>query len=165
MKKFDASVMLPVIYFYNKTTMNTAITRNLEQQLIDLQIPGFFDTLKILMKNVGKFIKLCKKKDNASEFENRRVKAIEILSNMNTAMGQLEQTCSNYILSHPETPESKIVSCYLGNMFGKIAKEKHGQEAVYHWIDLALKNGLSHIYDDYMKYYKAWMPPGMNITF
>ncbi|WP_371804184.1 hypothetical protein [Candidatus Lokiarchaeum ossiferum] len=165
MKKFDASVMLPVIYFYNKTTMNTMITRNLEQQMIDLQIPGFFDGLKDVMKNVGKFNKLCKKKDNVDEFDKRRIKAIDILTSMHTAMGQLEQICTNYVKSHPETPESKIVACYLSNMFGKITKEKHGQEAVFHWIDLALKNGISHIYDDYKKYYKAWMPPGMNITF
>ncbi|MHA2287704.1 MAG: hypothetical protein ACXABG_02835, partial [Promethearchaeota archaeon] len=61
-------------------------------------------------------------------------------------------------------PEDKnVVSSYLSNMFGKISKEKHGQETVFHWVDLCLKNGLSNLFADHLRIYKPWLPPGMEI--
>ena len=164
-RNFNPKVILPVIYFYNKTTMNTVITRNLEQELIDLQIPGFLDNLKILMKNTGKFNQLCKKQDNEQEFSNRREKAIELLNEVKNYHTKLEDTCNQYVLENPNSPNSKIVSYYLSNMFGKISNEKHGQESVFNWIDLSINNGLSHLLDDYNRFYKSWLPPGMEIMF
>ncbi len=164
-KNINPKVILPVIYFYNKTTMNTVITRNLEQQLIDLQIPGFLDNLEILMKNTGKFNKLCKKQENEQEFSNRREKSIELLNQVKIYLIKLEETCNQYIKENPNSPQSKIVAHYLSNMFGKISKEKHGQEAVFNWIDLSIKNGLTHLLDDYKRFYKPWLPPGLEILF
>ena len=59
--------------------------------------------------------------------------------------------------------EKNIISSYLSNMFGKISKDKHGQEAVFHWLDLCLNNGLSDFFKDYSRIYKPWLPPGMEI--
>lgn len=59
--------------------------------------------------------------------------------------------------------DKNIISSYLSNMFGKISKEKHGQEAVFHWLDLCLKNGLSNFFNDYFRIYKPWLPPGIEI--
>ncbi len=164
-KNINPEVILPVIYFYNKSTMNTVITRKLEQQLIDLQIPGFLDNLKNLMKNTGKFNKLCKKQQNENEFANRKGKAIELLKQVKIYLIKLEETCTQYIKENPNSSNSKIVSYYLSNMFGKISKEKYGQEAVFNWIDLSIKNGLTHLLDDYKRIYKPWLPPGLEILF
>jgi hypothetical protein len=164
-KKFAPHVPLPVIYFYNKSTMNTAITRSLEQQLIDLPLPGFLDNLKGLMKNVGKFNKLCKKSPNEAEFANRRQKAIELLTQQHSYLDVIEKLCSQFLRDNPDSPATNLVASYKSNLFGTISKEKHGQEAVFHWVDLALKNGISHLFEDYTRYYKSWLPPGLDLMF
>jgi hypothetical protein len=92
-----------------------------------------------------------------------RVKMLEILNNFQSYMSQIENILVE-IQSVDIAPEDKnIISSYLSNMFGKIAKEKHGQEVVYNWVDLFLKNGLSNFFNDYFLIYKPWLPPGIEI--
>ncbi|MFX0030344.1 MAG: hypothetical protein ACFE8B_14120 [Candidatus Hermodarchaeota archaeon] len=160
LKCFDKDISLPVIYFYNKITMNTFITRKLEQDIIKLNVPQFLENIKSLMKNLGKFNKLLNK---SNEYIPERVKILEILNNFHFYMKQIENT----LVETPSTdiaPEDKnIILSYLSNMFGKISKEKHGQEIVFHWVDLCLKNGLSNFFNDYFRIYKHWLPPGKEI--
>ena len=78
-------------------------------------------------------------------------------------MTKLEDNLVTYETSGIAPEDRSIASSYLSNMFGKISKEKHGQEAVFHWVDLCLKNGLSNLFDDYLRIYKPWLPPGMEI--
>jgi len=159
-RHFDKNVSLPVIYFYNKTTMNTFITRKLEQDLVKLNVPHFLENIKGLMKNLGKFNALINKsKDHLPE----RAKIIEILTNFKSYMMQLENILAKFQSTDMASEEKNIISSYLSNMFGKISKEKHGQEAVFHWLDLCLKNGLSNFFTDYLRFYKPWLPPGIEI--
>jgi len=159
-RHFDKDISLPVIYFYNKITMNTFITRKLEQDLVKLNIPQFLENIKGLMKNLGKFNRLINKSE-VSVME--RAKIIEILNNFQPYMMHIE----NILLENQSTDiaseDKNIISSYLSNMFGKISKEKHGQEAVFHWLDLCLKNGLSNFFNDYFRIYKPWLPPGIEI--
>jgi hypothetical protein len=159
-KQFDKTINLPVIYFYNKITMNTFMTRKIEQDLVKLNIPDFLDNIKGLMKNLGKFNKLLiKPKDYIQD----RAKVNTLLLNFKSYMTQLESILVNFQETNI-TPENKnIILSYLSNMFGKISKEKSGQEAVFHWLDLSLKNGLSNFFKDYFRIYKPWLPPGMEI--
>lgn len=156
LKKFDEKLTLPVIYFYNKTTMNTFMTRKLEQDIINLNLPGFLDNIKGLMKNTGKFNKLTKKSAIPE-----REKLIEILRNMDSFKLKIEKLCMNYESKNSE--EKNLILSYLSNMFGRISKEKHGQEVVFHWLDLCLKNGFSKLFEDYSRIYRSWLPPGMEI--
>ena len=159
-KRFDANISLPVIFFYNKITMNTFMTRKLEQALVKLNVPNFLDNIKGLMKNLGKFNKLLNKpKDYAQD----RAKVIEIITNFKSYMTQLEIILENNQTTNMASEEKNLVSSYLSNMFGKISKEKSGQEVVFHWLDLSLKNGLSNLFKDYLQIYKPWLPPGMEI--
>ncbi|MFX0080426.1 MAG: hypothetical protein ACFE94_01605 [Candidatus Hodarchaeota archaeon] len=159
-RRFDKNISLPVIYFYNKITMNTFITRKLEQEIIKLNIPYFLENIKGLMNNLGKYNKLINKfKESVPE----RAEMLEILNNFQSYMRQIENVLVD-IKSIDIAPENKnIISSYLSNMFGKIAKEKHGQEAIFHWMDLCLKNGLSNFFNDYFRIYKPWLPPGIEI--
>jgi len=159
-KRFDKAITLPVIYFYNKVTMNTFMTRKIEQDLIKLNVPSFLDNIKGLMKNLGKFNKLLNK---PKDFVQDRVKIIELLTNFKSHMTQLENTLVNFQETDMAPEDKNTVSSYLSNMFGKISKEKSGQEAVFHWVDLCLKNGLSNFFKDYLQIYKPWLPPGMEI--
>jgi len=159
-RQFDNTIPLPVIYFYNKITMNTFITRKLEQDLVKLNIPHFLENIKGLMKNLGKFSKLTSKsKDDPQD----RTKILELLTNFKSYMKQLENILVNIQTTDITSEEKNLVASYLSNMFGKISKEKHGQEVVFHWLDLCLKNGLSNFFKDYMQIYKPWLPPGMEI--
>ena len=92
-----------------------------------------------------------------------RAKIIEILTNFKSYMMQLENILvkNQSIDINPE--EKNTILSYLSNMFGKISKEKHGQEAVFHWLDLCLKSGLSNFFSDYLRIYKPWLPPGMEV--
>ncbi|MCJ7647512.1 MAG: hypothetical protein MUP85_02755 [Candidatus Lokiarchaeota archaeon] len=159
-KQFDKTISLPVIYFYNKITMNTFITRKLEQDLIKLNIPDLLDNIKGLMKNLGKFNKLL---NTPNDYVQDRVKLIELLTNFKSHMTHLENILVNFQETDISPEDKNIVSSYLSNMFGKISKEKSGQEAVFHWVDLCLKNGLSNFFKDYLKIYKPWLPPGKEI--
>lgn len=159
-KNFDKTISLPVIYFYNKLTMNTFITRKLEQDLVKLNIPNFLHNIKGLMKNLGKFNQLFNK---PYDFKPEREKLIGILNSFQSYMKQIEYSLMEIQSTHMAPEEKNIVSSYLSNMFGKISKEKHGQEAVFHWLDLCLKNGLSNFFSDYLLIYKPWLPPGMEI--
>jgi len=159
-KQFDSSISLPVIYFYNKVTMNTFITRKLERDLVKLNIPGFLDSIKGLMKNLGKFNKLLNK---PNAYVHDRVEVIELLTNFKSHMTRLENILINFQETDISPEDKNIVSSYLSNMFGKISKEKSGQEAVFHWIDLSLNDGLSNFFKDYLKIYKPWLPPGKEI--
>ncbi|MBY8988652.1 MAG: hypothetical protein KGD61_09380, partial [Candidatus Lokiarchaeota archaeon] len=153
-------ITLPVIYFYNKITMNTFMTRKIEQDLVKLNIPYFLENIKGLMKNLGKFNALINKSE---DYLPEKTKVIEILTHFKSYMRQLENILVQ-IQSTDMAPEDKnIASSYLSNMFGKISKEKHGQEVVFNWIDLCLKNGLSSFFKDYLRIYKPWLPPGMEI--
>jgi hypothetical protein len=78
-------------------------------------------------------------------------------------MTQLDKTLVNFQENDMAPEDKNTVSSYLSNMFGKISKEKSGQEAVFHWVDLCLKNGLSNFFKDYLQIYKPWLPPGMEI--
>ena len=159
-KRFDTTITLPVIYFYNKITMNTFITRKIEQDLVKLNVPDFLDNIKGLMKNLGKYNKLLNKsKDSPQD----RTKILEILTNFKSYMTQLENILVKTQTTNIAPEDKNIVSSYLGNMFGKISKEKRGQEVVFHWLDLSLKNGLSNFFKDYLQIYKPWLPPGMEI--
>ncbi|MBY9017988.1 MAG: bacillithiol biosynthesis BshC [Candidatus Lokiarchaeota archaeon] len=159
-RRFDKTITLPVIYFYNKITMNTFMTRKIEQDLIKLNIPDFLDNIKGLMKNLGKFNKLLNK---PKDYVQDQAKIIELLTNFKSYMTQLDSILVNF-QGTDMTPEDKnTVSSYLSNMFGKISKEKSGQETVFHWVDLSLKNGLSNFFKDYLQIYKPWLPPGMEI--
>jgi uncharacterized protein YllA (UPF0747 family) len=159
-RHFDKTTNLPVIYFYNKITMNTFMTRKIEQDLVNLNVPGFLDNVKGLMKNLGKFNKLLNK---PSEQVQDRIKIIALLSNFKSHMTQLESILVNFQETDVAPEDKNTVSSYLSNMFGKISKEKSGQEAVFHWVDLCLKNGLSKFFKDYLLIYKPWLPPGMEI--
>jgi len=159
-KHFDRNISLPVIYFYNKVTMNTFITRKLERDLVKLNIPDLLDNIKGLMKNLGKFNKLLNK---PNDYVQDRVKVIELLTNFKTYMTNLENVLVNFQETDIAPEDKNIVSSYLSNMFGKISKEKSGQEAVFHWMDLSLKNGLSNFFKDYLQIYKPWLPPGKEI--
>jgi len=159
-RHFDKTVNLPVIYFYNKITMNTFMTRKIEQDLVKLNVPGFLDSVKGLMKNLGKFNKLLNK---PSEQAQDRAKIIALLSNFKSHMTQLETILVNFQETEMAPEDKNTVSSYLSNMFGKISKEKSGQEVVFHWVDVSLKNGLSEFFKDYLQIYKPWLPPGMEI--
>ena len=159
-KRFDKTTILPVIYFYNKITMNTFMTRKNEQDLVKLNIPDFLDNVKSLMKNLGKFNKLLNK---PKEYVQDRAKIIELLTNFKSHMTQLESILVNFQFTDMAPEDKNTVSSYLSNMFGKISKEKSGQETVFHWVDLCLKNGLSNFFKDYLQIYKPWLPPGMEI--
>lgn len=159
-RRIDKSIHLPVIYFYNKMTMNTFITRKLEQNIINLKIPHFLENIKSLMKNLGKFNRLVNKSE---EFTPERVNIISILKNFQYYMKQIESTLEEKQLSDLTPEDKNITSSYLSNMFGKISKEKNGQEAVFHWIDLCLKNGMSDLFKDYFRIYRPWLPPGLEI--
>ncbi|MHA2006942.1 MAG: hypothetical protein ACXABO_03000 [Promethearchaeota archaeon] len=160
LRHFDKSISLPVIYFYNKLTMNTFITRKLEQDLVKLNVPHFLENIKGLMKNLGKFNKsINQTNDNIKE----KVKILDILRNFKSYMMQLEDILMEFQSTDIASEEKNIISSYLSNMFGKISKEKHGQEAVFHWLDLCLKNGFSNFFSDYFRIYKPWLPPGMEI--
>ncbi|MFX0101041.1 MAG: hypothetical protein ACFFCS_15815, partial [Candidatus Hodarchaeota archaeon] len=157
------NAILPVIHFYNKTTINNFITRSLEENVIDLGIKGFLETLKELMKNLGKFNKLTNQKPRNRNFEEIRSKSIELLGNIKSNMNKMEEILSDEISRREDILEKGTMSSYRANLFGTISIERHGQEAAFHWIDLALKNGLSHFFDDYEKLYSPWLPPGMEI--
>ncbi|MFX1305081.1 MAG: hypothetical protein ACFE9X_17125 [Promethearchaeota archaeon] len=159
-RHFDKNISLPVIYFYNKITMNTFITRRLEQDIINLNVPHFLENIKGLMNNLRKFNKIVNKfKETGPE----RAKLLEILNNFQSYMKQIENILVK-IQSIDIAPEDKsIISSYLSNMFGKISSEKHGQEVVFNWVDLCLKNGLSNFFNDYFRIYKPWLPPGVEI--
>ncbi|MHA1727716.1 MAG: bacillithiol biosynthesis protein BshC [Promethearchaeota archaeon] len=160
LRNFDKDVLLPVIYFYNKTTMNTFMTRKMEQGLVKLNLPEFLENLKGLMKNLGKFNKFAKKSE---DFVPKREKIIEILKNIESYMIQLEEILVKFKSKNLTSEESNLISRYLGNLFGKISREKHGQEAAFNWVDLCLKNGLSDLLQDYQRIYRPWLPPGMEI--
>ena len=138
--------------------MNTFMTRKLEQDIINLQIPGFLDNLKVLMKNVGKFNKMVKKK---SEPDRKRL--VEVLKTVNNQMLELDRICSELNQSDLNSDTKNVINSYLSNMFGRISKEKSGQEAIFHWIDLCIKNGLTNFFGDYDRIYQSWLPPGMEI--
>jgi hypothetical protein len=159
-RHFDKTTNLPVIYFYNKITMNTFMTRKIEQDLVNLNVPGFLDNVKGLMKNLGKFNKILNK---PSEQVQDRIKIIALLSNFKSHMTQLESILVNFQETDMAPEDKSTVSSYLSNMFGKISKEKSGQETAFHWVDLCLKNGLSEFFKDYLQTYKPWLPPGMEI--
>ena len=159
-KQFDKTITLPVIYFYNKITMNTFITRKLEQDLVKLNIPHFLENIKGLMKNLGKFRKVINK---PNDYPQDRAKILELLTNFKFYMMQLENILVKIQATDITSEERNIVSSYLSNMFGKISKEKHGQETVFHWLDLCLKNGFSNFFKDHLRIYKPWLPPGMEI--
>ncbi|MFX1259369.1 MAG: hypothetical protein ACFFAN_16055 [Promethearchaeota archaeon] len=159
-RHFDKNISLPVIYFYNKITMNTFITRKLEQDLVKFNVPHFLENIKSLMKNLGKFNKLINKSE---DYIPDRVKILEILARFKSYMMQLENILVKVQLTDISLVEKNIISSYLSNMLGKISKEKHGQEVVFHWLDLCLKNGLSNFFNDYLRIYKPWLPPGMEI--
>ncbi|MFW9864470.1 MAG: hypothetical protein ACFFEN_00085 [Candidatus Thorarchaeota archaeon] len=159
-RRFDKDISLPVIYFYNKITMNTFITRKLEQDLVKLELPYFLEIIKNLMKNLGKFNRFISRTD---ENPPERTEILEILTSFKSYMLQIEKILVES-LSKDITPEDKnIISSYLSNMFGKISKEKYGQEVVFHWLDICLKNGLSDFFNDHLKIYQQWLPPGMDI--
>ncbi|MFX1374497.1 MAG: hypothetical protein ACFFA0_01675 [Promethearchaeota archaeon] len=159
-KRFDKNISLPVIHLYNKITMNTFITRKLEQDIVRLNIPNFLENIKGLMNNLRKFNQLVNK---SKEYIPEREKMLEILNNFQSYMRQIENILVE-IQSTNMTPEFKnLVSSYLSNMFGKISKEKHDQEIIFHWVDLCLKNGLSNFFNDYFRIYKSWLPPGIEI--
>ena len=159
-RRFDKNISLPVIYFYNKITMNTFITRKLEQDLIKLNIPKFLESIKSLMKNLGKFNKLINK---PTGFTPERAKIVEMLTNFKLYMSQIENVLVKFQLTEMTSEQKNTISSYLSNMFGKISKEKHGQEAIFHWLDLGLKNGLSNLFKDFHRIYKPWLPPGMEV--
>ena len=98
-----------------------------------------------------------------ANFKPEREKLIGILNSFQSYMKQIEYSLMEIQSTHMAPEEKNIVSSYLSNMFGKISKEKHGQEAVFHWLDLCLKNGLSNFFSDYLLIYKPWLPPGMEI--
>jgi uncharacterized protein YllA (UPF0747 family) len=159
-RRFDKNITLPVIYFYNKITMNTFMTRKIEQDLIKLNIPDFIDNIKGLMKNLGKFNKLLSK---PKDYVQDRAKVKELLTKFKSYMTQLESVLVNFQETGIAPEDKNKILSYLSNMFGKISKEKSGQEAVFHWVDLSLKNGLSNFFKDYLQIYKPWLPPGMEI--
>jgi hypothetical protein len=159
-RHFDKNISLPVIYFYNKLTMNTFMTRKLEQDIVKLNIPHFLENIKGLMKNLGKFNNLVNK--SSTKFP-ERAKILDVLTKFNSYMMQIEAILVEFQSTHIASEEKNIILSYLSNMFGKVSKEKHGQEAVFHWLDLCLKNGFSNFFSDYFRIYKPWLPPGMEI--
>jgi len=159
-RNFDKNLSLPVIYFYNKLTMNTFITRKLERDLVKLDVPNFLDNIKALMKNLGKFNRILSK---SGDLVIERASLIEILQNFKYYMIQIETILERNQFNDIAPEDKNVILSYLSNMFGKISKEKHGQEAVFHWLDLCLKNGLSNFFDDYFRIYQPWLPPGIEI--
>ncbi|MFX1501440.1 MAG: hypothetical protein ACFFDH_10810 [Promethearchaeota archaeon] len=159
-RHFDKNISLPVIYFYNKLTMNTFMTRKLEQDIVKLNVPHFLENIKSLMKTLGKFNSLINKPND--KFLERE-KIIDIFVNFKSYLMQIETILMEYQSKDIASDEKNIISSYLSNMFGKISKEKHGQEVVFHWLDLCLKNGFSNFFSDYLRIYKPWLPPGMEI--
>ncbi|MCP4763282.1 MAG: bacillithiol biosynthesis BshC [archaeon] len=167
MNEFDNNIKLPVIYFYNKTMMNTFITRALEQKLVDNNIPGYLDNIKKMMKNIGKFNKLTRKVVTVDEKDNSvyKIKSIEILEKINDSLIEIDKICKAYKSQNLPYEINNAVTSYLGNFFGTISREKHNQEAVFHWLDLSLKNGLSNIFTDYNRIYQPWLTPGLKTVF
>ncbi|MHA1681542.1 MAG: hypothetical protein ACTSUE_11060 [Promethearchaeota archaeon] len=163
MKAFDNSVFLPVIHFYNKITTNTFITRHLESAIISFDTNGFLENIKSLMKLIGRFNKLVRTTHPGKDVEEQRARVLEILVGMKESMNAIEQTCKSVNADSTATDEINSIQNYLANTFGMISRERHGQEAVFHWLDLCLKNGLARILDDYQKIYQAWLPPGLEI--
>ncbi|MBD3188639.1 hypothetical protein GF325_17555 [Candidatus Bathyarchaeota archaeon] len=163
MKRLDPDAMLPVIHFYNKVTTNTFITRYLEGRIINSGLNGFLDAIKELMKKVGKFNQLVRKYEDGTKMEKFLNETIGILKDMNEAMKELESTCQHHVESKENGKVLHDLDYYLANLFGQIAPERHGQESVFHWIDLCMKNGLSKVTRDYMHVYQPWLPPGLQV--
>ncbi len=161
--QLNSNVTLPVIYFYNKTIMNSIITRNNEKSIINLNIIDFLNKLKMLMKKVGIVKKQFKKEEDLQQDEQKYSEVIKTINEINQDIKKLENDCMNYINQHPNSKESKLLSYYLSNMFGKIAIEKSGQEAVFNWLDLCINNGFLQLFTPYYQLYTNWQIPGHTI--
>ncbi|MHA1673258.1 MAG: bacillithiol biosynthesis protein BshC [Promethearchaeota archaeon] len=170
LSQFNPDLKLPIIYFYNKTTFNTPFTRYLEIPL--KEIPDYFPALKALMKNVGKFKKLTKKKpippsspEHLKELKERILRCRNLLSTSETNFDALHNVCVDALENPQLAPEilQNVLPAYKANFFGEISKERSGQEAVFHWIDLLVKNGLRDLFADYAMIYKPWQSPGLKI--
>ena len=157
MRRIDDSILLPVIHFYNKITTNTFITRCLEEEIKRIIPDKYLNSLKSLMKNLGKF----KKKLKKSRVDEKQVRddILSYLTRIKNDMENIEKLCDNTI-NKVQPEESNMLKSYLSNLFGKIAVEKHGQEAVFHWIDLVIKHGFDGLLNDYRQIYKKQTPPG-----
>ncbi len=170
LSQFNPDLKLPIIYFYNKTTFNTPFTRHLENPL--KEIPDYFPALKALMKNVGKYKKLTKKKpippsspEYLKELEERILRCRDLLSTSETNFDALHNVCVDALENPQLAPEilQNVLPAYKSNFFGEISKERSGQEAVFHWIDLLVKNGLQELFSDYALIYRPWQTPGLKI--
>ncbi|MHA1521251.1 MAG: bacillithiol biosynthesis protein BshC [Promethearchaeota archaeon] len=162
---FNPNLKLPVIYFYNKTTFNTPFTRYLETPL--KEVPDYFPALKALMKNVGKYKKLAKKKPSESQelLDERILRCRDLLQDTETKYDALQNFCVEALENPNISPEilQNVLPAYKTNFFGEISKERSGQEAVFHWIDLMVKNGLRDLFADYALIYRPWQTPGLKI--
>lgn len=163
LKQFDPQITLPLIYFYNKVTFNTPMTRYLEEPL--KEIPDYFPALKLLMKNVGKYKKLAKKSFTEETLDDRIHKCTALLQENEHNFNSLQAICMDTLQQSKASQEilQNALPAYLANYFGKINEEKSGQETVFHWIDLAVKNGLQNLFSDYHLIYQPWQSPGFKV--
>jgi hypothetical protein len=162
LKKFDSHITLPVIHFYNKTTFNTYLTRHLEQQLISASLPDYLPHLKSVMKPLGKFKKLIRK--NGLDIEQKSEQGTQLLVDQTQAFSDLTTYLDHQLNSGINPATENLILSYLSNFMGKISRERSGQESVFHWLDVAIKNGLSNILEDYELIYQPWLRPGLNIV-
>ncbi|WP_457557429.1 bacillithiol biosynthesis protein BshC [Candidatus Harpocratesius sp.] len=163
LQHFKNDLNLPIIYYYNKITLHTPWTRSLESQM--KIIPSFHDTIKALMKSVGKYKKLTKKSEDKSLYKSRRQENLNLLYSINNYFNQLEKICDN-ASTNTEIPSfirRNIIPVFSANFFGKVRKEKYGQTSVFHWIDLFINNGKNALFSDYEQIYRPWQVPGQNI--
>ncbi|MHA1849347.1 MAG: hypothetical protein ACTSYS_01150 [Promethearchaeota archaeon] len=166
-KEVDATVLTPIIYFYNKITSNNFITRYLERKIIKIVGNEFLDKIKSLMKVIGRISKLMNIENGqigAPDDDERIRKDLIVKINISNEMAaRLEEFCSSAQDTIKSADGKNILSSYISNLFGRISSERHGQEAVFHWIDLALNNGIPGIFKDYKRIYMDMMPPGLNL--
>ena len=86
-----------------------------------------------------------------------------LVTSMNEAMEAIEQLCQETVSGLDDPIKKNTIESYQSNLFGTISVERHGQEAVYHWIDTCVNNGMDAIFLDYDRIYKPWLPPGMQV--
>lgn len=165
LQKFDPSILLPVIYFYNKLTLNTFMTRELEQKLISEKFPEYLNHLKNIMKPIGKINKLTKKiaQPESEQFMNYTKKGSQLLINQANAMNDMSKYLNVKLNSISDSKDENLVRSYLSLINGNISQERSGQEAVYHWLDAGIHNGLYDMFPEYRRIYKLWMPPGLPV--
>ncbi len=161
LKKFAPELPLPGIYFYNKTTMNTFITRELEQQLIKSNLSLFLQKLKKIMAPLPKINSIL---NNSKSRDILPISTQQLTTHMLTqadAIMEMKQYLEASVNETSKVLERNLIQSYLGNIMGQISAERSGQEAVFHWMEAAIQHGLPNLMMEYQKLYCPGLRPGL----